>query len=67
MAINFKILKYIKIIFKVPKQYILNVQEITTQKNLADKPNSYIRLCKHNFIDTHTPHKLSYFYEMTHN
>jgi len=40
MVINFKILKYIKIIFKVPKQCVFNAQQKTTQKYLAKKWNS---------------------------
>jgi len=39
MVINFKILKYIKVIFKTPKQCVFNAQQSTTKKTSVDKPD----------------------------
>jgi len=37
MVINFQILKYIKIIFKVLKQCVFNAQQMTIQIKSAEK------------------------------
>jgi len=42
MVINFKISKYIKIIFKVLKQCVFNVQQRRARKNSTEKSDSKI-------------------------